>query len=198
MLDWEFYCVNATTMLLWLFQRIDHGVLISLVVLGALCVLVSTCVLASRLVSYMLSTLFFLLNIIFFNIPFSMLRRTLLRGAVANASAVRTSSRIELPATSEILERLMLGAARPAVASLMGTQRPLSLPQHLALNSNQWTELEASRSVDATPQDVIPCRPVALNAVEDDPPTSPQIYVRRSARIRRARVRTCRAGTCST
>ena len=63
---------------------------------------------------------------------------------------------------------------------------------------SQWTELEASRSVSQMPQEAIPCRPVALDTVEVDTPSSPQLYARRSARIRRARVRKRRAGTCST
>ena len=200
MLDWEFYCVNATTMLLWLFQCCDHGVLVGLVALGALCVLVSACVLASRLVSCcMIYAFMFLFNFIFINLPsYSYFDEVFSRTNTPGVSEVHTPSRIELPATSEILERLVLGAARPAVASLMGAQRALSLPQHLALNSNQWTELEASRRpVPHVQEAALPCRPVALDVAEAGPSPPLQSPVRRSARIRRARARSCRSGVCS-
>ena len=198
MLDWQFYCVNATTMLLWLFQCCDHGVLVGLVALGALCVLVSACVIATRLVSCVLMISMFFLNFVFINFPSFVLRQAFSQSNTPGVSEVHTPSRVELPATSEILERLVLGAARPAVASLMGAQRALSLPQHLALNSNQWTELEAShRPVPHVQEAALPCRPVALDVAEASPSPPLQSPVRRSARIRRARARSCRSGVCS-
>lgn len=197
MLDWQFYCVNSTTMLLWLFQRIDHGALIVLLALGAFCVLVSVCVLASSLVSCTLSISLHFLRFIFIYLPTLCIQWAFQRGNVPSVRSIHEPSRIELPATSEILEQLVLGAARPAVASLMGAQRALSLPQNLALNNNQWTELEASRSAPQGLEATLPCRPIALDAASANPPVVASPPVRRSARIRRARVRVCRSGTCS-
>ena len=143
MLDFEFYLVNATTLLLWLFQICDHRVLIGLIGLGAICVLVSLCVLAFRLVSYAL-----LVPVSVLNFLFSLLANSL--GVFLPEDRQYhpphhrpTSSPLRSP--SRLLDRF---AFRESIDTnrLANLNSRLSLPQSLASNPSQWAQLETSAS----------------------------------------------------
>ena len=191
MLTWEFYSLNATTMLLWLLQNIDHEVLLCLVVLGAVCVLVSALVIACRLARIILSIPMFLC-IHLLNLFIYVIKRLILRVEPSQLPETFPSVNTELPIDDEVFRQLSL-STNPVAARLMGpTSRPsLSLPQTLALHSNQWNELEASRSTSQTRELPTRLADSTIDAEVEGP------LLRRSARIRRRRARVCRSGACS-
>ena len=73
MLSIEFYLLNATTVLLWLFQTFSHEVLLLLLLLGAVCVLVSLHVTVFSLVKFMLSLVLELVWIVLARLPHQLL-----------------------------------------------------------------------------------------------------------------------------
>ena len=179
MLDIEFYLVNATTLLLWLFQNFDHRVLVGLIVLGAVFVLVSLCVLAFRLVSYLLYipdfVLTFLFNVLLYIVDIFASEDSL---RLRQPSRSQSSS---LRSTSRLLGRFVLGRDT-AIASLANLDRRLSLPQSLALNPNQWSELETPRTQLAALDSSSPELAASSASVEIRPP------LRRSRRLRHVRI----------
>ena len=180
MLDLEFYLVNTTTLLLWLFQNCDHRVLVGLIALGAVFVLVSLCVLAFRLVSYLLYipdfVITFLFNVLLYIVDFFTSEDSL---RFRQPSRSQSSS---LRSTSRLLGRFVLGRDS-AIASLANLDRRLSLPQSLALNPEQWSELETPNAqlaaLDNSRSELV--APAA--SVETRPP------LRRSRRLRHVRIR---------
>ena len=180
MLDLGFYLVNATTVLLWLFQNIDHRVLIGLIVLGAVFVLVSLCVLAVSLVSKLLFIPNFLLNFLF-RIVISFFDIFALEDSPQFQQPPRPPSN-SLRSPSNLLDRLSLGR-EAALASLANADRRLSLPQSLALNPNQWSELETSSTQLSAIDDSRPEQVAPATLVDSRPP------LRRSRRLRHVRIR---------
>ena len=180
MLDLEFYLVNATTALLWLFQICDHRVLISLIVLGAVFVLVSLCVLAFSVVSNLLFIPNFILNFLF-NVLMSIVDIFASEGGLRFEPPARPQGSL-LRSSSRLLDRFMIDR-EGAIASLSNVDRRLSLPQSLALNPNQWSELETSSSqlpaLDSSRSEQAAPAVVA----ESRPP------LRRSRRLRHIRIR---------
>ena len=180
MLDLEFYLVNATTLLLWLFQNCDHRVLVGLIALGAVFVLVSLGVLAFRLVSYLLYipdfVITFLFNVLLYVVDIFTTEDSL---RFRQPSRSQSSS---LRSTSRLLGRFVLGRGS-AIASLANLDRRLSLPQSLALNPDQWSELETPNAqlaaLDNSRSELV--APTA--SVETRPP------LRRSRRLRHVRIR---------
>ena len=180
MLSLEFYLVNATTVLLWLFQICDHRVLIGLIVLGAVFVLVSLCVLAFRIVSYLLFLPNFVLSFLF-NVFLYFVDIFIAEDSQRPESSSRPQSSL-LRSSSRLLDQFSLDR-EAAFASLTNLSRRLSLPQSLALNPNQWSELESSNSqlpaLDSSRSEQV--APAVL--VDSRPP------LRRSRRLRHVRIR---------
>ena len=166
MLDLDFYLVNATTVLLWLFQICDHRVLVGLIGLGAVFVLVSLCVLAFSIVSYLLFIPNFILNFLF-NVFMCFVDIFASEDSLRLEPPARPQSSL-LRSSSRLLDRFALDRDA-AIAGLTSVDRRLSLPQSLALNPNQWSELEApspqppalvsSRSEQAAPAVLVESRP---------------------------------------
>ena len=65
MLTWEFYALNTTTFLLWLFQNWSHDVLTLVFALGAVCVLGLSVYIVFRVVHTCIRVLIFLFSIVF-------------------------------------------------------------------------------------------------------------------------------------
>ena len=179
MLDFEFYIANATTVLLWLFQDFDHRVLVGLIALGAVFVLVSLCVLAVEIVRILLYFPSFFLSVLFD------ISRYYIFTFFPEAS-FRSSQSPQLQSSSlqasNMLDRLALDRDA-TLARLVSFERRLSLPQSLALNPDQWSELEA-RSPRSVASDSNSNRIQIANSsvAESRPP------LRRSRRLQRVRV----------
>ena len=161
MLTWEFYAVNATTKLLWLFQNWSHEVLIIIFVLGIVCMLGSSIYLSIKFVSFIFFIIYLIVgNVIWFVIEYFRPPRLLSRPG----------------SQSPTLDRLL--ESRDENRRYSSSDRELNLPQSLALHPDQWSEFEAHRV--RTPSSDIA---VMQNASVRTP-------VRRSRRFNRARVST--------
>ena len=180
MISYEFYLINATTVLLWLFQNFDHRVLIGLIALGAVCVIVSLCVISYRLVCALLFIsdilLYFLLQIIQY-IYFSLVFETIPRPSQPQ----RPMSNL-LHTGSNLLHRFALDNEPELVRNASQTPQ-LSLPQALALHPNQWAELDARSNQPSVNIGEDSSRQLA--GVSE---RSSQQPLRRSRRIRRTQV----------
>ena len=159
MLTWEFYALNTTTFLLWLFQNCPHEVLTLIFALGAVCLLGLSICTVFRVVYTFIRVIFFLFNIVpklvlsFFKPP----RRT------------RHTSR-SLTADSNLPTVSLDRPHPPHVDS------ELTLPQSLALYPEQWSEIEVSRAR-------------ANSSEFAQPPAAPtRPLLRRSRRGQRARI----------
>ena len=183
MLDWEFYVLNATSVLLWLCQTIDHGMLIGMIALGALSLVVSLVVSAVRLVRVLVS-----------------LAKTLLAYflSIFNSSEDTTSQSPRFRSSSYQLRSPQVPTLAPvdrfesmrdaALARLPSCDDRLSLPQSLALNPDQWSECDAPHCPTSIAPSVIssevhPLAPADTRARRDSRPS-----VRRSRRQLRAHV----------
>ena len=165
MLPAQFYTLNATTSLLWMFQTCSHEVLLLLIVLGATCLVVSTGMLISRIISVAFRVAIALVSIIlrlaFSRQPFLRQFLPVLPSNVLEAGQHLASIANNVSATAN---RLPL--------------RGISLPQALALNPAHWSELEANSSSAPTPV------PEQVAQVDFISPPSPMSPVRRSTRNR--------------
>lgn len=142
MLIWEFYALNTTTFLLWLFQNCSHDVLTLIFALGAVCLLGLSVYTVFSIVYTIIKAIFFLLSIIL---------KLILSFFYPPRRSRRTSR--SLPADSYLLgSDRSANNARVARGNVPTTSRDyqddpeLTLPQSLALNPDQWSELESSRA----------------------------------------------------
>ena len=176
MLVWEFYALNTTTFLLWLFQNCPHDVLTFIFALGAVCLLGLSVYTVFSVVYTLIRVILFLLSIVlkltisFFKPP----RR------------LRRASR-SLPADSNLLvsdrsadnarsARGNVPTAPQDRPSPLHADPELTLPQSLALYPDQWSEIEVSRARANSSEFAQP----------SGAPTRP--HLRRSRRGQRARV----------
>ena len=185
MLAWQFYSLNATTLLLWLLQNCSHEVLLLLIVLGAICVLVSSIIIVSRLVNTTLRIFFTILNIIircFINYFTSNQRIALVR----NLRQPRRNLPTSIGYTNHRMflsnRNLPLGPLDNAHAALSDGE--LTLPQSLALHPVQWTALEFHRT-QATCAEATCAEATPVNSTPQPPP------LRRSRRSQHARTQNC-------
>ena len=161
MLTWEFYAVNATTKLLWLFQTWSHEILFIVFVLGIVCMLGSSIYVSVKFVSFIFFITYSVVgNVVWFVFEYFRPPRLL---------SERSS---QSPAIDRLLE------FRNENRRYSSSDRDLNLPQSLALHPDQWSEFEA-RQARAPSSDIA----VIHNA-------SVRAPVRRSRRINRARVST--------
>ena len=201
MLDLEFYLVNATSVLLWLFQTCPHEVLLGLIALGALCVLVSVIVFVFRTVVIS----FYLVRFLLFYLPHGSvdLFVGIVRYALWNGRASGSLSYPlfdlpqppEPPAPHNSSHAAPLRSALSRQASLLrlpSENHRLSLPQTLALHSNQWSAIEASRSVSP---DSIADGPSSLSI--DPSSVETRVPPRRSNRVRARHLRMRDTCVCS-
>ena len=165
MLPAQFYTLNATTSLLWMFQSCSHEVLLLLIVLGATCLVISTGMLICRIISVVIRVAIFLFSVLF-------------RLAFARHSFLR---QIQPALPSNLLEagqQLASIANNVSATANRLSLRGYSLPQALALNPAQWAELEANSSCAPTPSSE------QVAQVDFISPPSPMSPVRRSTRNR--------------
>ena len=175
MLPTEFYMLNATTALLWLFQNCSHEVLLFVVILGALCILVSIGTIVVRLVRIAFSIALIIACIF--------LRRVFQRYFAQDATQrnTRMLTQNNSIANSEA-NSLSLGRI---IGSIVDSSQPrsLSLPQALALHPAQWSQLETNPTLAALPSSTETSAPlVSTETVVLRPP------LRRSRRVPRARI----------
>ena len=174
MLPTEFYMLNATTALLWLFQNCSHEVLLFVVILGALCILVSIGTIVVRLVRIAFSIALIIACIF--------LRRVFQRYFAQDATQrnTRMLTQSNSIANSEA-NSLSLGRI---IGSIVDRSQPrsLSLPQALALHPAQWSQLETNPTHAALPPSESSAPLVSTETVVLRPP------LRRSRRVPRARI----------
>ena len=180
-LDNEFFLVNATTTLLWLFQNIDHKVLVGLIVLGAVCVLVGSCVLAVRTIQIIFS-LFNLLVIVLFNTSRFLCRILIPKNPFRLHFSI--SPRGTLPrASGNLPPGFIVDRELEIDNRLANTDRQLSLPQSLALSPDRWAEIEVC---GIQPQRL--ARETQARQLATRPAGGSRTPLRRSRRLLRARV----------
>ena len=174
MLPTEFYMLNATTALLWLFQNCSHEVLLFVVILGVLCILVSICTIVVRLVRIVFSIALIIACIF--------LRRVFQRYFAQDATQrnTRMLTQSNSIANSEA-NSLSLGRI---IGSIVDSSQPrsLSLPQALALHPAQWSQIETNPTPAALPPSESSVPLVSTETVVLRPP------LRRSRRVPRARI----------
>ena len=192
--------MNATTLLLWLFQNCSHEALLGLIALGVLCVVVSVFVFVFRTVSVS----FYLVRFLLFYLPHgsSDLLISLLRCALWYGRSTRSPSQplFDLPplSNSPTARPNSSASARAALtreASLLrlpSESHRLSLPQSLALHPNQWSEIEAGSSAQLVPI-ADSSRSLAIGSPTVERHTSP----RRSSRLRTRNLRVRSTCSCS-
>ena len=161
MLSFDFYMVNATTVLWWFLQNCSHEALLATLALGGVCMLTCVVLLVHKFVYVLYSILVyvfvFMLSVII-EIPLRPRHRS---SSDENSVLVRSSN-------------LLSDRSDSAVGIV--SDRELNLPQHLAIHPLQWTEIEAIRahapSSESAQSTAVPVRPL----------------LRRSRRTSRARV----------
>ena len=201
MLDLEFYMINATSLLLWLFQTCPHEVLLGLIALGALCVVVSVLVLVFKSVVisfYLVRFLLFCLPSWSINLLIGILRCAVWLGRTSGSSSHPLFDSIQSSAPQPSLPNssASVRAALSREASLLrlpSENHRLSLPQSLALHPNQWSEIEVSRSTQQPVSIADSSRSVSVDspAIESSNPP------RRSNRVRARHFRMRDASFCS-
>ena len=179
MLELGFYLVNATTVLLWLLQNCDHVALVGFIALGAVFLLVSLCVIAGRIVSNLLYIPNSIIKFLF-SVPFYMYDICSSEDSLHSSSSSETPS-ILLRSPRTLLDQF--ASDRQAV-SLPPIDRRLSLPQSLALNPSQWSELEL---LPPRQRQAIVGPETEQSALTSSSSSHPPL--RRSRRIRHVRVR---------
>ena len=181
MLPTDFYLLNATTLLLWLFQTCSHEVLIILISLGVIVVVISLFLLVLSSIRLVLYLAIDKLNSIFRKIVLNYL-----------LYFRRTPSCSTTPVLRDAVYRRIISdsSTDTNLDPLLG--RRLSLPQLLALHPAQWAAIESAVQTDLT-------RPAQIeDSVEVNTSTQPlnniptqqtnsQPTLRRSRRTRRVR-----------
>ena len=177
MLSIEFYLLNATTVLLWLFQTFSHEVLLLLLLLGAICVLVSLHVTVFSLVKFMFSLVLELVRIAIRKLVFYF------------SPSLRDSFPIgNLPITydSSLIYPTLDNSAGTTCSFI--SNRGLNLPQTLALHPERWAALEAQARLSVTDAEPNSSSEVAYRQLASTANNEPSaIPLRRSRRARRAR-----------
>ena len=181
MLPAEFYLLNTTTQLLWLFQTCSHEVLLVLILLGALFILVSFCISTFSLLKTSFRVVLRIVRLVL-RIVFKF----------RDSSDSRTEfSRDLLQYSDNLLQHIISDSSSNPNPTPPLSNR-LSLPQYLALHPSQWAAIEAAiQSVsDNTPQSASdPSFDFNTQAATNSSaslPLSPQ-PLRRSTRRRRVR-----------
>ena len=181
MLPTKFFLLNATTLLLWLFQFCSHDALLLFILLGVFILLFILSSIVYKLVHVGTRFLCVILNYT--------LRRYL---SSYFCNLQRFPLARHLPAfASTVISRIVSdsGSDRNYTPHL---DRRLTLPQILALNPVQWAALEAVNnpivsepdSTDISENITIPRQTVT---VASSHPTTPVTSLRRSRRTRRTR-----------
>ena len=175
MLPADFYLLNATTLLLWLFQTCSHEVLLLVILLGVLFTLASIFILTLSIVKHILSIALVVASIA--------LRRCIFRNL---ASSAASSSMGALPITPNALIDRILSDHSSETSPPASPRRGLSLPQYLALHPTRWSAAEAEihPSLPTAEQRAL-CAPDHTAAQRA--PSVPSPPLRRSTRLRRAR-----------
>ena len=176
MLSWEFYALNTTTFLLWLFQNCPHEVLTLIFALGAVCLLELSICTVFRVVYAFIRVIFFLFDIVpqlvlsFFKPP--------RRSRHTSRSLTADSN---LPVADRATSSVLAARGNVPTVSLDRPHPPhvdseLTLPQSLALYPEQWSEIEVSRARANSSEFAQP------------PAASTRPLLRRSRRGQRARI----------
>ena len=178
MLPTEFYLLNATTLLLWIFQICSHEVLLVLILLGAVCVCVFMCMFVFSVVRFV------------FRIALDSLDNSFRQ--ILCLSPSELSSRGNLPIIREATDS-------SNVSDRIGDQpisrvldRGLNLPQTLALHPVHWAALEGQARLGIADGQVVPNQSEVVNRQRANSSSSASqepcvIPLRRSRRQRRAR-----------
>ena len=182
MLPTEFYLLNATTLLLWIFQTCTHEVLVLLIALGAIVSILLFCIVVIKLIKLLQRIGIILIGIILRRLFCNYLRLPQQPPPGYNLQALRDA----------ILRGISIDRRLNSITDQL-TNRQLSLPQFLALNPSQWSAIEASVSAETAPQ-----TPITNNAITDipsQPASNTNIHsnitlptLRRSRRTRRSRI----------
>ena len=179
MLSIEFYLLNATTVLLWLFQTCSHEVLLLLVLLGAVCVLVSLHVSVFSLVRVVFRLVLALVKLAYSKL--SSYFSPNLRGTIVLSNLPISHD----PSLIHPNHETSIGTTVSRVSD-----RGLNLPQTLALHPEHWAALEAQARLSVTDAEQVALtnsesayRQPASNAI-NEPSVIP---LRRSRRARRTR-----------
>ena len=154
MLNWEFYTINTTTLLLWLFENCNHEVLVIIFALGAVCVLGLGLSLASRIICTTYTVVSTVLDIVCraFSYFLPSLHLFLDEGSLLQTESNLLASGNEL--SNLLTVRSNLPRPDRDTLSPSSPDRSLTLPQSLALNPAQWSILEASRARAASSDSV--------------------------------------------
>ena len=160
----EFYGLNATTWLLWLFQTCSHEVLLTILILGALGVVIGVGTCLVRLVNDLLDLLIILLDLF--------INKT--RPQSTSPSSSRVSRRTRSTDRPEGLD-----AARADIS-----EERVALSQLLPLHPLQPLTWD---SVDATGSTTTRLMPQAIDALSSSASRSSRPPVRRSRRTIRPR-----------
>ena len=181
MLPTEFFLLNATTLLLWLFQFCSHDALLIFILLGVFIILFIISRLIYKLVRVGTKFICILLNYA--------LRKYLLSYF---SSLQRIPFARHLPAfASTVISRIVSDSSSDSNYT-PHLDRRLTLPQILALNPVQWAALEAGNNpiisepdnTDNSENIIIPRQTVTIASSD---PTTPLASLRRSRRARRTR-----------
>ena len=180
MLSTEFYLLNATTLLLGLFQYCSHELLLLFLLLGVLVVIAGLFNLVFRIFKIGFSSVLDLVNYI--------LRKLLVSLFIYSP---RTSIVRNIPTfTNTILGRIISDSSSDS-NNIPPLDRRLTLPQILALHPIQWSALEAINNshTETNPSEHIesnniPVQTVISSALDQN---SLIPVLRRSRRLRRAR-----------
>ena len=178
MLPAEFYLLNATTLLLWLFQTCPHEVLLLVILLGVLFTVVSICIFTFSIVKYSFSIALALVSIA--------LRRCIFRSI---AHSTTFSSMGNPPITSNTLIDRILSDHSSDTSPSTTQRRGLSLPRYLALHPTQWSAVEAAihPPLPAPEPSAPPSPRDTLVQHASSAPSVPSPPLRRSTRRRRVR-----------
>ena len=181
MLPTEFFLLNATTSLLWLFQYCSHDVLLLFILLGVFIILFILSSVVYKLVRFGTRLLCVIFNFA--------LRRYLL-SYFCNLQQIPFVR--NLPAfTSTVISRIISDSSSDSNYT-PHLDRRLTFPQILALNPVQWAALEAANNPIVSEPDNIDNSeginiPNQTVTIASSAPSTPIAPLRRSRRARRSR-----------
>ena len=142
MLPTEFYLVNATTLLLWLFQNCSHEVIVSLIILGVLFIFISTTKLSFSVTNLVVRLALALVRLVFRNYLYSYLRRY--RQPADNSI---------LPSIRDLVLRRIVSDSTSD--SNNSARDRINLPQYLAFHPEQWAAIEAAVHTVSTDSELV-------------------------------------------
>ena len=161
--------LTATTLLLWLFQTCSHEILLTLILLGAVCVCVSVYMLVFRVVNVMFSIAIVIINFILRKLVYSLSQLHLRSSSPSYPLLIRDLTSNSTNTQSD--------------NSILFPRSIFNLPQALANHLDQWIALEGQNRLRLTD--------VEQSANVQSSSSSSQelraIPLRRSRRLRRAR-----------